>query len=185
VADLTNKTDPELLRLTASEPEAFAVFYRRHVGVILAYLRTSDAQLALDLAAETFARALEHAEGFRPEGPEARAWLYTIARNLLFDSYRRGQVESDARQRLGLEPIVMTDAGYEHVEATIDAARDVNLAILDEELTEAQALAVAGRVVDERSYEALAAQLQCSPQVVRQHVSRGLRILRRTRKVIA
>jgi RNA polymerase sigma factor (sigma-70 family) len=186
VADLTNRTDRELLRLTATEPEAFAVFYRRHVGVVLAYLRarTSDVELTIDLAAETFARALEHADRFRADGPNARPWLYAIARNLLFDSFRHGRVESDARLRLGLEPIVLTDAGYERVEEMADAARDISPAVLDEELSKAQARAVEGRVLGERSYEALAAQLQCSPQVVRQHVSRGLRILRRNRKVI-
>jgi RNA polymerase sigma-70 factor (ECF subfamily) len=187
VAHLSRHTDEQLLVLTSSDPEAFAVFYRRHVAELLRYFRarTSDAQLALDLAGETFARTLENASRFDAEREHARAWLFAIAHNLLVDSYRRGRVESDARRRLGIEPMVVTDTGLERVEAMLDAARRLTLSELQDELSPAQAEAITGRVVEERSYEQLAAELECSPQVVRQHVSRGLRILRRNRKVPA
>jgi DNA-directed RNA polymerase specialized sigma24 family protein len=41
--------------------DAFGQFYDRHVASVLAYFRrrTGDAELAMDLTAETFARALE------------------------------------------------------------------------------------------------------------------------------
>jgi RNA polymerase sigma-70 factor (ECF subfamily) len=38
--------------------------------------------------------------------------------------------------------------------------------------------AIKARVVEERSYEQLAATYRCSPSVVRKRVSRGLRTLR-------
>src|SRR4051812_17532548 len=49
--------DAELLRLTATAPEAFGAFYRRHVQAVLAYSRrrTGSAEIALDLTAEVFA----------------------------------------------------------------------------------------------------------------------------------
>jgi RNA polymerase sigma-70 factor (ECF subfamily) len=165
--------------LTRGEPEAFAAFYRRHVGGVLAFhrRRVGGAEVALDLAAETFARALEKRSSYRP-GPEpASAWLYAIARNLLIDSLRRGRVEDDARRRLGFEPLVLTEAGFDAVEAAIDAAAEP-LPELCGDLSDDQALAIRRRVVEDREYAEIADELACSPQVARQHVSRGLKSLR-------
>jgi RNA polymerase sigma-70 factor (ECF subfamily) len=46
------RTDEELLAVVDGEPEAFAVFYGRHVRPLLAYLlrRTGDAELAAQLS---------------------------------------------------------------------------------------------------------------------------------------
>jgi DNA-directed RNA polymerase specialized sigma24 family protein len=51
-------TDDELL--SSNDPEAFGVFYDRHVKALLGYFarRTFDAEEAADLTAETFASAL-------------------------------------------------------------------------------------------------------------------------------
>jgi RNA polymerase sigma factor (sigma-70 family) len=46
------------------------------------------------------------------------------------------------------------------------------------QLPAAEREAIEGRVVDERGYAELAAELRCSQAVVRQRVSRGLRRLR-------
>ncbi len=64
--------DDELLRSARSDPEAFALLYRRHVHALRGYFyrRTGDAELAADLTAETFAAALDGAHRFDPErGP--------------------------------------------------------------------------------------------------------------------
>lgn len=52
------RTDEELLREPASDPEGFGVFYRRHERVVLGFFMraTRRSELALDLTAETFAR---------------------------------------------------------------------------------------------------------------------------------
>jgi RNA polymerase sigma-70 factor (ECF subfamily) len=179
--ELESLTDEELLERTARESAAFGVLYRRHVGGMLRFFRrrTGDTQLALDLTAETFARALEHAGSYRAGSHAPAAWLYAIARNLLTDSYRRGQVEDDARRRLALEPLIVTDAGFERVEAVLDAVREVAGVELQGALTANQAAAVDARVLHDESYEQIAARLRCSPQVARQHVSRGLGNLKR------
>ena len=168
-----HRSDQELLEHAAHEPEAFGAFYRRHVGGVLAFFRrrTGDSQLALDLTAETFARALEHTDSFRAMAQPPGAWLYAIARNLLTDSYRRGRVADDARQRLALEPLIVTDLGFERVENAADAASELGAVDLDEALSADQADAVRARVLEDQSYEQIAAQLRCSPQVARQHVS--------------
>jgi DNA-directed RNA polymerase specialized sigma24 family protein len=87
-----------LRRCAAGDDEAFAVFYRRHLDGVLAFLRrrVREPELAFDLAAETFAAAITGAGTWRGEG-EAAAWLYGIARNKLLASLRSGRVEDAAR----------------------------------------------------------------------------------------
>jgi RNA polymerase sigma factor (sigma-70 family) len=169
--------DAELLRAVAGgDEEAFAVFYRRHVDGVVGWLRVrvGEPEVAFDLTAETFAAAVAGAAAWRGEG-SAVAWLYGIARNKWLESLRRGRVEDAARRRLRMEPVVLEDADLEAVEVRAAA---VDVGALLEVLPEAQREAVVGRVIEERSYEELAARLRCSEQVVRQRVSRGLATLR-------
>ena len=114
----------------------------------------------------------------------ARAWLFGIARHELADLWDRGRVENRARARLGIEPLVLSDEAIERID---ELGRDDAGAVLEllEELPEDQRVAVRGRVVDERGYEDLATSLSCSPSVVRQRVSRGLRSLRDRLKEIS
>ena len=66
------RTDEELLAAVRREPEAFGIFYRRHVTALLGYFlrRTRDAELAADLTAETFAAALDGLRRFDPRRGE-------------------------------------------------------------------------------------------------------------------
>jgi RNA polymerase sigma-70 factor (ECF subfamily) len=178
---LERLTDAELLERTAREPQAFATLYRRHEQLVLRYLlsRCHDAEIAADLAAETFASVLEAASQFDAErsgGVSALPWVLSIAHNTLLASVRRGTVGDDARRRLRLQPIELTDAALARVEelASIDFDLDKILGDLSPEQREA----VVARVLDERDYDEIAAQLGCSQMVVRKRVSRGLMRLR-------
>ena len=171
------RTDAELLAATATDPAAFGAFYERHERLVLVYLlrRTGDPELAADLAAETFAAALEGAGRFRPGDPPAAAWLLGIARNVLAMSRRRGSVDDAARRRLGMEPIAFEDEALAAIgRLTPDDVASELLAGLPETWREA----ILARVVDEQSYGEIATRLRCSESVVRQRVSRGLARLR-------
>jgi RNA polymerase sigma factor (sigma-70 family) len=159
--------------------EAFAAFYRRHGDLVLAYLRRRviEPELAFDLAAETFAAALVSLRRYEPGRGPAAGWLLGIAHNKLLESLRRGRVEAAARRRLRHEPIAVEDADLHAVEERAAAGRPA-LERLLAELPDDQRAAIRARVLDERDYEDIAAELRCSPQVVRQRVSRGLRTLR-------
>jgi RNA polymerase sigma factor (sigma-70 family) len=174
------RTDQELLALAlTTEPEAFTVFYERHVDVVLAFLRrrTSSPEVAADLMAETFAAALLalHADT-EPEQLEVPvAWLLGIARNKLFESYRRGRVEAAAREKLGLEPLVLDDSDL----ALVDELSESDLVSQLADLLPADQLqALRARVIDEREYDEIARDLDCSEAVVRKRVSRALSTLR-------
>ena len=84
--------DEDFERLYAAEAQALFGF--------LAY-RTGDRALAEDLLADTFERALRSRKRYdRRKGP-AKAWLYTIALNLLRDHARRAAAEGRAFERVG------------------------------------------------------------------------------------
>lgn len=169
--------DAELLAASAQgDGDAFACFYRRHLPTIVGYcLRaTGSEDAAADLAAEVFATALEASDRYEPLYDSASAWLHGIARNKLLDSWRRGRVEDATRRRLGFQPVLLDDRDLERV---VELAAQDTLALIDE-LPAEQRRAVRGRVLGERDYAELAAELGCSELVVRQRVSRGLARLR-------
>jgi RNA polymerase sigma factor (sigma-70 family) len=141
-----------------------------------AHLR--DRELAADLAGEVFASALRARDRFAP-GAQPEPWLQAIARNVLIDSVRRGRVEDSARRALGIAPLPLTDDDLARVDELIDQARgELPATIALDGLPQRQAEAVRARVIEEDGYEDIALRLECSPSVVRQRVSRGLRAMR-------
>lgn len=164
------------VELVSGDAEAFGQFYARHEDFVLSVFlrRCGSAEVAADLTAETFARALAGRQAFDVSRGEPRGWLYGIARHVLADSLARGRVEDSTRRELSLERLVLDDEAITRIEELTD---DVALAALDG-LPQNQRIAVRGRVLGEAEYEELARMLRCSPSVVRQRVSRGLRALR-------
>ena len=179
--EFESRPDAELL--SAAEPEAFGAFYRRHLPWVLRYLlgHACDRELAADLAGEVFASALMARERFDNQAESAEPWLQAIARNVLVDSVRRGRVEDRARRKLGIARLAITDDDLARVDELADQARGAapaSAALAD--LPPAQSDAIHARVLGGEDYDVIARRLNCSPAVVRQRVSRGLRAIRAT-----
>jgi RNA polymerase sigma-70 factor (ECF subfamily) len=158
-----------------------ALLYNRHARALLTFLtrRTHDPEVALDLMAETFAVAIAQRARFRGStDAQAGGWLYGIARNELSSWYRRGDVERRAMERLRVGHREPTDAEYERIVelAGLEDER-MRVALRLDELPRETQLAMRLRVVEERSYEEVAARLGSTEQAVRARVSRGLRAL--------
>ena len=170
------RSDAELLVASRDDAAAFGEFYDRHIAKVLAFFRrrVPDGELAMDLAAETFAAALGAVSRYEQgEGPPT-AWLFAIARHLWFDALRRGQVEDQARRALQMQPLVIDDEAMAVIERV---AAEGALELLDA-LPDDQRDAVVARHIDDRDYSQIAAELACSESVVRQRVSRGVKALR-------
>jgi RNA polymerase sigma-70 factor (ECF subfamily) len=152
--------------------DSFDALYVRCREPVLGYFarRVGEPEVAADLMAETFARALVRYRTAPPDEP--LAWLYTIARNLLIDSARRGQVEVSARRKLHLEPLVLDDADIQRIEEIAEAADLAETVRATLSRTEYEALRA--RAVDEESYSELALRLRCSEAVARKRVSRAI-----------
>ena len=168
----TSRTDEELL--SAPDARSFEEFYLRNVDMVLGYFarRTGDAELAADLASETFAAALAGRTRYKPRKGSATAWLFGIAARKLADAQRRGYAERRMCKRLGMERIDLTDGDIARIEALGDS-------VLLENLPVDQAIAVRAHVIDERPYGEIAGELHTSEAVVRKRVSRGLATARR------
>ncbi|HEX2102579.1 MAG TPA: RNA polymerase sigma factor [Solirubrobacteraceae bacterium] len=169
--------DSDELLLAGSDAASFESFYLRHVDGLLGYFarRTRDAELAADLTAETFAAALAGRRRYRPEAGPAAGWLYGIATKKLADAQRRGYVERRARRRLGMERLDLSDEDIARIERLGEAD---HATLLVDDLTPDQRHAIVAHVVDERSYQDIAAELHTSEAVVRKRVSRGLATVR-------
>ncbi len=94
--------EDDLVRRAPSDADAFTELYRFYLPRIhaFAYRRSGSMEVAEDITAATFERALRNIDRFRPRGGGFGAWLYRIAANQLNDHHRRsGRERSDRGQR--------------------------------------------------------------------------------------
>jgi RNA polymerase sigma-70 factor (ECF subfamily) len=181
VTDGEIEDDALLLAAARGEQAAFESFYKRWLPAVLGFhlRRVRVRETAFDLTAETFAAVVVACGEFDPQRGSAPAWLFAIADHKLRDSRRRGRVEASARHTLGHQPLLLDDEDLERVEELASLDDDgARLERLLGELPDTQRAAVCARVLDERSYAAIATELRCSEAVVRQRVHRGLRRLK-------
>jgi RNA polymerase sigma-70 factor, ECF subfamily len=86
-------SDPaeELALRARTDAEAFGELYRRHRDAVYRYLRARcrDDELALELTAVTFEKALDSIGRYRTKGGGVLAWLLRIGRNAAADHERR------------------------------------------------------------------------------------------------
>lgn len=89
----TADRDPgeELALRAGADGEAFAELYSRHREAVFRYLRARcrDDDLALELTAVTFEKALRSIRRYQTKGGGVVAWLLRIARNAAADHERR------------------------------------------------------------------------------------------------
>jgi RNA polymerase sigma factor (sigma-70 family) len=171
------KTDAQLLRAARAAAASFRELYERHAEAIHGYhlRRTRDPEAAHDLTAETFARAWLLRRRFRDEAAGSAApWLFGIARNVLLESVRRGELERRACLRLGIfDRLDREPATAAPDDSWLDGLDDALAALPD-----GQREAIELRVVRDLDYEEVAGLLATSPRAARVRVSRGLASLR-------
>jgi RNA polymerase sigma factor (sigma-70 family) len=171
----------DALRRSASEPEAFAEFYRGLFEPVLAYLarRVYDPEIALELAAESFAQAYLARGRFRGTSDgEAEAWIYRIARRQLARYFRNGRVRLRAMERLRID-LPRLDAERSAAIEELAELDGLRSALRNElaRVSRSQREALWLRVVEEMSYAEVAERLEISEQAARARVSRGLKTL--------
>ncbi len=165
------------------DADDLAAAYERGARRLLVFFtrRTYDAQLAVDLVGETYARAFELRRRFDGDPADADAlggWVFGIARNVLNEALRRGAAERRAMRRAGVQSPVLDGEELVRIEE-LAALGELRAAVSDAlaGLAVEQRDAVRLRVVEELDYAAVAGRLGISEQAARARVSRGLRAL--------
>ena len=96
------RLDDETLALRASSDfDAFAELYRRHACPIFRFVRgqTPSDEVAEDLTAQVFFKALSSADTWRGDGPY-KAWLFSIARNCVSTWRKHKQITAISTESL-------------------------------------------------------------------------------------
>jgi DNA-directed RNA polymerase specialized sigma24 family protein len=143
----------------------------RHEAGVLAYFvaRTDSAELAWDLAAETWASAELSLRRTRRAPEDSGAWLFAVARSALCESLGAGRVSDRARRRLGAPPEELTPEKEIWIR---DAASHQRLAELVAGLAPAMREAVLAPVTA-RDAAAIGARLRPSTPARHEHPQRG------------
>lgn len=157
------------------DPDAFAALYREHVQTIYRYVyyRVNNPQIAEDLTADVFTRAIEGLPRYRDTGTPFLAWLYRIAHARVVDHYRRQDrrpTESDVEaQPLPVEPDMDERLIRQHV------AQILRKAIAD--LTPDQQQVIILRFVEGHKIDEVAQLLDKKPNAIKALQHRALRSL--------
>jgi RNA polymerase sigma-70 factor (ECF subfamily) len=170
--------------LTADAPEAharidadaFADHYQASVDRIYQHIRArvGETNLAEDLTAQTFLRAWQSIDRYRPvNGRPFIAWLFTIANNLIVDHFRRSRreligVKGDPRDSSSNDP--------ERCALATDMRDEIRRAVAL--LKPDQQLIVTLRLIDGLEYEQISAIMGKSPGALRVLLCRALNALR-------
>jgi RNA polymerase sigma-70 factor (ECF subfamily) len=152
--------DGEVIERSCSDPELFALLFRRHAAGVARYAaRRLGPGPAEDIVAETFLAAFRQRGGYDVTRPDARPWLYGIAANLIRRHHRDEVRQLRALARTGSDPVaesftdrsdarLSADASSQSVAAAIASLdpdqRDVVLMITWAELTYDQAAEALG-----------------------------------------
>lgn len=101
-------------------PDHLRVLYDEHAAALWRYaLRlTRDAHQAHDVVQETLLRAWRHPEITEESTRSPRAWLFTVARNIIIDDRRTARFRNEVAMSEGADFGEPLDP--QHVDATID-----------------------------------------------------------------
>jgi RNA polymerase sigma factor (sigma-70 family) len=149
------ETDGTLIERSArGRPDAFVEVVRRHEVAVHGFLaRRASAQVAADLLGEVWVRAFAGRAGYDPAYPDARPWLFGIARNVLRSHWRSRRDAPAAADRAEdpwdavidrLDSAGRAPALMAAITALPPAERDVLLLVAWEQLTPAQAALALG-----------------------------------------
>jgi RNA polymerase sigma-70 factor, ECF subfamily len=169
VSRVTSAVDAEAALMKALYDEHAAVLWRYALRL------TSDASRAEDVVQETLLRAWQHPEVIGDTERSARAWLFTVARNMIIDERR------SARFRNVVGSLDDSGAPEQSAPDEVDAALD-RLLIAD---AMAQ-MSAEHRAVVERSYyrgwstAQIAADLDIAEGTVKSRLHYAVRALRLT-----
>lgn len=157
--------------------ESFEVMYGDYFTPLYKYVyfRIHDKEIAVDIVQTAFLKALEHKNIIRNE--QALQYLFTIARNLLIDHFRKKHlVHMDDFDQFVSN---ISDSDQENPEdEIIRHNKEINLRSALSRLPEMAQDMLTLRYLQELEYQEIAAITGKTETAVRQAVSRSVKLLR-------
>lgn len=164
----------------------FEQVYDTSYQMLYAYLlgRTADAEVAQDLLQETFLRVWRHRQKLLElTDAQQRAWMFTIARNLLTDTYRRRTVRSAAEDAFALSAGVF--ASRQEVEVQVEEREQVTLLHLAiKQLPEDLCTVLVLGVMTELSSTEIGEVLHKPPATIRYQMAKARKMLAETLQLL-
>jgi RNA polymerase sigma-70 factor (ECF subfamily) len=168
-------------RARAGDVGAFEALYHRHQAGIYSFIysQVRQADLAADLAQQTFVRAWESLPRLR-EGRAFRAWLHRIAGNLVRDEVKSGRARLEvAASDLPDDPPWAQSLNHGPEEAAVSQGlRTAVWAALDQ-LPAEQRAAVVMHHLEEMSVAEIAQAVGVRPGTIMSRLARAREVLRR------
>lgn len=154
-----------------------ACWYREHAPAIRAYVasRTGNRVLADDCTSQVFLRACAGRGSFHDRGAGVRPWLFTIARNVVYDQ----RMSNHRRHELTVDlPDCGVDPGPSPEKAVLDRELSRALARSIDQLPSDQARCIRLRYLHEKSVSETARAMDRAETAVRALQYRAIRGLR-------
>lgn len=168
--------------------QAFDALFDEHRSAVFAYLlgRVGDRETARDLLQETFLRVWRRLGEVRALPPERRrAWVYTVARNLVTDTYR-SRATRDATERAVRDSAPTRTPASEGPEARAETAERVaEVGVAVRALPEELRTILAMHAVGDQTSAQIGAALGQPPGTIRYKLAQARRRLAGTLDVTA
>lgn len=169
--------DRLLVAAAQAERSKFAAIYEQHVSRVYRYVmrRTGDPDVAEDLTAETFERALGAIERYEWRGAPLISWLLRIADRACSERYRRDRRQREDSLDTERGDLPQTRSAEEQAE---QAESDSRLYLAIGALTPARREVLLLHLGEGLSLAAIARRLSRGESAIRMLYSRALRDLR-------
>lgn len=171
-----------LIQKAQKDPALFAPLYTKHFKSIFLFIlrRMTEEELAGDLTALVFSKALYNLQKYQYRGLPFSAWLYRIALNEIQAHYRQSKKERVVS--FSSEALVMLSQDIREEEATQwQEEREQHLLICLEDLTEEEMVYIELRFFEGRSFKEIADIQQVTENNAK---VKTYRIIERLRKIL-
>ncbi len=89
---MTEQIDPKLVEQAKTDTEAFGKLYDFYFQKVYAFVmaKVGDRMTAEDIVSDIFMKVLLNLSKYQDKGLPFGAWLFAVARNVMFDHYAKG-----------------------------------------------------------------------------------------------
>ena len=116
-----------LVERARSDPQAFGLIFDEYYRAIFGYIlrRTANVEVARDISAEVFLKALRSVSRFQWRGVSISSWLYRIASNEVAAYFRDRKYEGDSLDELREVALFEPPESQDMLEEIVTAEREV------------------------------------------------------------